>query len=278
MPRTWQASDGVETVTDAMVEQFGNAANYNVIDGCDISYSATGLGITISAGNVRHNGSKIAVAGNSVTLIPDGTNPLWALVGIDSSGVAQIVHGTAAANPTEPELGDYVDICKVLVEANQTIANACAHKLDKRLYAPRILTLSGSGAVATLSADASTTTSMANVTDLKVDVSANETYTFRLLIHYTASATADYYWRLAGPTGSVITARQIYTDLAASETHRYAAGSASTAGYANGFGTSTPGVIIIEGSAVIGSTAGSLQYQHQSSSGKTKAKSRLELF
>ena len=280
MPRNWQATDSVDIASDSMVEQFGNLATYNVVDGCDITYSASGLSVSVSAGSVTHNGARIAVAGGSITLVPDATYPMSVWVAVNSSGTVEAVTGTAAAEPVVPELGDRVEIALVKVEANQTIAAACEHKMDRRLFGPTLVTVGGSdSASATLSADAATTSTMANVVGLSVSVAANTVYAFRLLIHYTASASADYSWRVTGPTGAVVIAEQsVGYNLSAVGEVRYAASTSATGGSANGFGTSTPGVLAVYGSLLTGATAGTLQYQHKSdASGKTKAKSRLEL-
>jgi hypothetical protein len=56
MPKSWRAANFIEPVTDSMAEQFGNAANYCVVSGCEPQYSGSGLSVTVSAGVIKHNG------------------------------------------------------------------------------------------------------------------------------------------------------------------------------------------------------------------------------
>ena len=146
MARTYATQTNAEPISAGMLEQFGNFANYSVVSGCAATFSGANLTVTIASGSVKHNGSTVTVAGNSVTIVPDVTAPLWAWIGINSSGTATITHGTAAATPTVPALGDVVPIYLVYVQANLGNANAATYKLDKRvIYSglKGILTTSG---------------------------------------------------------------------------------------------------------------------------------------
>src|SRR5262245_13671805 len=105
MARTWAATDSTNWCSDSMMEQFGNMATYNVVSGCAYTPSGANLQVTVAAGTITHNGSSVSVAGNTVTLVADGSNPRWTWVAINSSGTAEIVSGTPASDPTEPEVG-----------------------------------------------------------------------------------------------------------------------------------------------------------------------------
>lgn len=146
MTITWQAEDTVEPIADTTIEGIANFNNYSVTSGCGLTYSAANMTVTVAAGTVLHNGSTVTVAGNTVTLVSDATNPRWTWIGVPSTGTAAIVSGTAAATPTVPEIGDYVPLALVYVQANLAIANNATWKLDKRvLYAglKSIMTTSG---------------------------------------------------------------------------------------------------------------------------------------
>ena len=144
MTITWQAEDTVEPIADTTIEGIANFATYGVTIGCGLTYSAANLTVTVAAGTVRHNGTQVTVAGNNVTLVADTTNPRWTWIGVPSNGTAAIVSGTAAATPTVPEIGDYVPLALVYVQANLAIANNATYKLDKRVFTgPNVQTFTG---------------------------------------------------------------------------------------------------------------------------------------
>lgn len=146
MTITWQAEDTVEPIADTTIEGIANFATYAVTYGCGLTYSGANMNVTVGAGTVRHNGAIVAVAGNTVTLVADATNPRWTWIGVPSNGTAAIVSGTAAATPTVPEIGDYVPLALVYVQANLTVANNASYKLDKRvLSGPDIQEFSSNG-------------------------------------------------------------------------------------------------------------------------------------
>ena len=133
MTITWQAEDTVEPIADTTIEGIANFTNYSVTAGCGLTYSSSTMAVTVAAGSVLHNGVTVVVAGNSVTLVADATNPRWTWIGIPSSGTADIVSGTAAAIPSVPEIGDRVPLALVYVQAILAIANNATYKLDKRV-------------------------------------------------------------------------------------------------------------------------------------------------
>jgi len=281
MPKTWRATNYVEPVSDSIAEQIGNASNYAVVSGCAPSYSGAGLTVTVAAGTVRHNGTNISVASASITLIPDATYPLWAWVSVQSTGVPTVTHGTAAANPSVPEYGDNVPISLILVEANQTIAASCGVKMDKRIFSPSLVTLTSGTASASLTADASTTSTIASITDLAIPVTAGASYMIRGLIHYKVSS-AGYIFSIAAPDGSTMAITYQCLNSAGTEQITPAFTSPTRAyatGVAQGLGVTTQSVIAINGTLTVGSTSGTLQYKHAGyEGGKTLAKSRLELY
>ena len=278
MTRTWSATDATHWVSDTMMEQFGNLANYNVVDGCGASYSGTDLVVTIAAGTVTHNGVQIAVAGNTVTLVADATNPRFTWIAINSSGVAEIVSGTAAADPTEPELGDRVEIALVKVTAGATVASSL-DAADRRLFAPTTADTDAAGLTADVNSAASTT--LGDITGLSASLAANGTYAFRALVHYTAAAAADYKFGITVPSGAALHAMCVYMNTSNTGTISSITSSGGSIN-ANGFGASTPGVIAVFGSIMGTYSAGDLQFQqaHVAVSGTvtTKSKSRIELF
>lgn len=290
MPRNWNTEDAVEPVSDTMMEAFGNWQNYNIVSGCELTYSGTDMTVAVSAGQARINGTLVAVPASTEALSADASNPLWAWVcfGHDTIGVnyqTQVISGTPAADPTVPEYASNfsvsggVELALVLVEPNQTIAANCTYKFDKRMFGPRVVVVSagGSGSSAILNADTACPFVLTDVDDLVLPVVANTTYSFRALIHYMASASGDYFWQLRGP-GKLTVLSQSF-DLSATGIVQGVPSSGVVSGAANGFGTSTPGVLAVEGSLVT-TAAGTLQFKHGSSvtGGVTMAKSRLELF
>lgn len=278
MTRSWQAVDTTEPADDTMMEQFGNAANYNVVEGCALTYSGSNLNVTVGAGTITHNGAQVSVAGDTVTLVADASNPRWSWVAVNSSGSPVLVSGTPAADPAVPEVGDNVELAKVLIPAGATVASSITTKLDKRYFAPRDAATDASG----LEADVTTTsTSLANVSGIAATLSTSTTYAFTALIHYYAAAANDYKFSFTVPSGALIHALCAYTNTSGTATVGTITSSGGTL-TANGFGATTPGVIAIWGSVITSSTAGTLQFQHalgaSTGTNSTLAKSRLEVF
>src|SRR3990167_2770723 len=200
MTRSWVATDATNWASDTLMEQFGNAATYNVISGCAPTYSGSNLNVTVAAGSITHNASTVAVAGNVVTLVADGMNPRWTWVAVNSAGTAEIVSGTPAVDPTEPELGDRVEVALVYVAAGATVASSLT-SMDRRLFAPTAADTESAG----LTADVTTTsTTLANVTGLAGSMLANTNYAFRALVHYTAAAANDYKLGITVPAAATL--------------------------------------------------------------------------
>lgn len=206
MARIYQSVDHVEVLTDTMMEQFGNEQAYHWDDGCELSYSATDLTVTIAEGNVTHSGADTPVSEDTITLVPDGSNPLWAHIGIDSTGGAVVVHGTAAADPVPPELGDYVELALVKVEAAQTIANACSYKIDKRMKGKSLVQfVTGTGSTtASLTSDVAASGTIAAVTPLTLALGASGTYLVDAQLIIKATSAGSYYLSFLGPSGSTL--------------------------------------------------------------------------
>lgn len=133
MPYVAAAEDGIEPVSDSIWEIVANIANYNVVSGCAVTYSASDMVATIASGTITHNGSSVTVAGNTVTLVADASNPRWTWIYVASTGTAAITSGDPLAVPTVPELGDNVALALIKVPAAQTIASTITYKLDKRI-------------------------------------------------------------------------------------------------------------------------------------------------
>lgn len=259
------------------MEQLANIATYNVVSGCGASYSGSNLNVTVAAGTITHNGNSVAVAGNTVTLVADGTNPRFTWVALDSTGAPLIVSGTPAADPTEPELGDYVEVALVKVAAGATIASSQT-SVDRRLFAPTVTDASAT----TLGTNQTTTsTTLADISGLSAAVSANTTYAFRALVHYYSAAANDYKFAITIPASAAIHAVVEYINTSAAGTVGTITASGGSVA-ANGYGATVAGVIAIHGSLITAGTAGNLQFQHALNAGTgtntTLAKSRLEVF
>lgn len=136
MAYQYQCADAIEPVSDSFGEQSANSAQYNVTGGCAATYSSGDMTKTIAPGGVTHNFVSINVAGNTVTLVSDPSNPRWTWTGINSSGVAVIVSGDPAAIPAVPEIGDLASVSLDLIQTNQTVASNIVTKLDKRVPWP----------------------------------------------------------------------------------------------------------------------------------------------
>lgn len=191
MPYTADVTDGVTPVADSLWEIVANIANYNVISGCGATFNAGAMTVIIAAGSTTFNGSTQAVAGNTPTLVSDPTNPRWTWIASSSTGVATVISGTPAATPAVPELGDYVALYLVKVEAGQTIANNITYKHDVRIFRP-----GGTPAVASVTGSATglgSTTTSATYVDV---TSGSITYTSTgkpAVVIAVVSAVANYF-------------------------------------------------------------------------------------
>lgn len=131
----WIAQDGVEPIQSDTIGAIANRALYNTVSGCTAAYSGVNMQVTIAAGVITHNGTNTIVAGNTVTLISDPSLPRWAYIYVNSSGVAVVIHGAAAAAPAVPDTGANPTNQLVYVQAALTTATNATYKLDKRILA-----------------------------------------------------------------------------------------------------------------------------------------------
>ena len=130
-----QWSDSVDPFDDGAAEALGNQQMYGVIRGCAVTLDASDMTWDIATGDVMHNGIPVAVAAqtNVTTVTADASNDRWVRMRVNGSGTASAVEGTAAASPTKPDLGDFVEVHAVLVDANLTILANAAQSIVKRL-------------------------------------------------------------------------------------------------------------------------------------------------
>ena len=199
MPYIWSAQDTVEPIAGDTIASIANFANYSVLSGCGLTYSSSVMTVTVAAGFVSHNGSSVTVAGNNVTLVADTTNPRWTWIGVNSSGTAEIVSGTAAATPTVPAIGDRVALALVYVQANLAIANNATYKLDKRVFNNDTTNTPGFiQKVKTSDQTFTSNTTLANITassgNFAFSIAANEIW------------RVEYYMIVENSTGSINTA------------------------------------------------------------------------
>jgi len=258
--RTWATEDAIEWAHDTMMEQFGNLANYNVVSGCAVTYDAANMTLDIAAGSITHNGSRVSVSAqaNALTLVADGSNPRWSWIALDSAGAAVLVSGTAASDPAVPELGDYVELALVKIEAGQTIANNITYKYDKRIFLP-----AGTETVIRKSANESVTssTTLQNDDELLYAMDANTNYHFEISVLFTGGTAGDMKFSITTPSGG---------DLWATGWIPYAGGvsafgpisaSGGVISSVDALGTTNPTMIFIRGVVMNSSTAGNLQFQ-----------------
>lgn len=157
---TLQAVDADEYFHDTDYELLGNAAQYNVISGCGVTYDAANMTADVAAGAITHNYAPVQVSAtaDAYTLVSDASNERWAGLCLDSAGAAVLVSGDAAASssvePTKPEIGDRVLLAYVKIQAAQTIAASTEYQLDKRIAAPNGLIGFSSTATSTTSTSA----------------------------------------------------------------------------------------------------------------------------
>ncbi|KKN74335.1 hypothetical protein LCGC14_0391360 [marine sediment metagenome] len=149
MARLFEAVDTTEPFSDVDLEMVANMGTYHVVSGCALDYDAANMTVDIAAGVIVLDGVLVivAAAANAVTMVSDGSNPRWAWIHVDSSGTAGITHGTAAATPAKPELGNVVAISAELIATSATIANDQTHIVKRippvaatGLYQPTFIT------------------------------------------------------------------------------------------------------------------------------------------
>lgn len=204
----WVAQSNVEPIAAVTIQAIANSYFYNVLSGVDATYNAGNLNITYASGTVTHNSTITGVAGNSVTLVADPTNPRWTYSYVNSSGVAAIVSGTAAATPAVPDPGANVTVQLTYVQAGLTIAANATYQLDKRVFAnavPSTTNLTGltqkykSGTQVF-----TTTTTFADVTassgNFAFTVAANEVWQVEYYLPIDFGGTGGAKFQLTGPS------------------------------------------------------------------------------
>ena len=296
MAYTAAAQDTDEPIADTDFETVANQHNYGVVSGCGVTYDAADLTYDVAAGTILHNGILVAVAAqaNAGTLIADSTNPRWAYIYLDSTGTEGLVHGTAAATPAKPELGDNVILAAVKIEAAQTIANNIAVKLDKRVmtHAPTVTKYKTATQVI------SATTTFADVAassgSFAAAIAANEIIDIEGWIPCVMSTTGGVKFQFTGPaapTGVNITGTQNlqvnvsttdnistpittpFTAVTAFSSAFAAADSVATATSADAakYNLNGPNVIYIKARIINGANAGTvtLQVAQNSAAGTT---------
>ena len=260
MTRTWATEDAIEWAHDTMMEQFGNIANYNVVSGCAVTYDAANMTLDIASGSITHNGLRVAVSSqaNALTLVADGSNPRWSWIALDSAGAAVLVSGTAASDPSIPELGDYVELALVKIEAGQTIANNITYKYDKRLFLP-----AGTETTVRKSANESVTssTTLQNDDELKYEMAANTNYQFEFSILYTGGTAGDIKFTVTTPSGGDLWATGWAPSGGSVSTFGPMTASGTVISGLDALGTTNPTMIYIRGVAMNSSTVGDLQLQ-----------------
>ena len=200
MPGRYQDADGIEPVSDSFGETATNIAQYATVNGCGVTYSGLNMTFDVAAGVILHNRLFIPVAAQSAAgpLVADPTNPRWTWIALDNTGTVVVVSGTPAASPTVPEIGDYVAIALVKVEAAQTIANNITTKLDKGAVYPSAITKYKSATQVY-----TTSTSLTNVTatngDFAFYAAASEVWMATYYIPLSFGGTGGFKCQIAGP-------------------------------------------------------------------------------
>lgn len=199
MPYQFQAVDSIEPFSDVDLEIVANAGLYHVVDGCAVTYNAGAMTCSVAAGTIMHNGNLVVVAAqaDAATMVSDGGDPRWAFTRISSSGTFSITHGTAAATPAKPEVGDFTVLTAELIAAGATIANDQTH-IDKRippmsptgLYQPTFITNNehyiANGGVFDDASTAWTTTNMG----VYVPFTVNRKATVKKLYHFNGAVAS----------------------------------------------------------------------------------------
>lgn len=214
MAITWQATDTIEPAADTDIEQAANAHLYGVISGCPVTFDAADMTYDVGAGTILHNGSVVSVSAqaNAGTLVADGTNPRWAYIYLDSTGTEGLTHGTAAADPAKPEIGDNVAIAAVLIAAGATIASSQT-TLDKRVWThyPTSLVkyMSATQVFTTNTTYADLVTSGSGT--MSFPVVANGIYVARVIGHLTFGGTGGVKFQVTGPAAPTAVSIEVYS-------------------------------------------------------------------
>lgn len=246
----WTAQSNVEPVSTATIGGIANIANYAIVSGCAPTYSAANLNVTVASGAILYGGVYTAVAGASVTLVADPTNPRWSWVGINSAGTPTLVSGTAAATPSVPDVGNMVPVTLVYVNAALTIADNATYKLDKRVFAPAGGVPAGGIVTNYKSATQvrTTDTSFVDVTGAKgstfsFSIGANEVWEAEYWIPLAFGGTGGAKFQITGPTAPT------NVDVTGTRTLVFA-----DAALANNFTRQAPLTVVTAFSSIIGAT------------------------
>jgi len=172
-----------------------------VVSGCLVPSSMT-LVIAVPSGSVRVAGQVVSVAGNTVTVMPDASNPLLALVSVPTGGVAVITHGTAAANPFAPDVpASSVALAMIYVPA-ASAAVAANQITDKQVIVPAPGAAGDTVIKKTADQAFTSTTLFVSDASLMIPVAANTDYVFSFFIIFqSAATTTGARFALSGPAG-----------------------------------------------------------------------------
>lgn len=210
----YESDDINEPWHDVDVEQLANSQLNGVIGGCALTYSGSTMAVTMGAGTALINGvvKQITSDGTGVTLVADGSNKRWAIIGLTSSGAMALVSGTAAASSSveasKPEAGSIVvPLGMVKIEAAQTIANSISVKLDKRIPIRSFVLRK------TANETVNTSATLQNDDDLYFYMNASEVWVFELHAGMNSGSTPNFKWAWTLQSGGAGTAS--YLDTAA---------------------------------------------------------------
>jgi hypothetical protein len=204
MALIWEAVDDIEPIADGTIAGIANIANYATISGCAQTYSLSDMVKTVAAGEVLHNGTVTAVAGNTVTLVADSLFARWTYTLVNSTGAAVIISGDPAAEPSVPEPGDRVIIGLDLVQAGQTIANDITYQIDKRVIVPTQEAIRYKTATQVFTADTTFADITASSGNMAFSIAAGETVQARFLLPVTVTGTGGLKLQLTGPAGPTL--------------------------------------------------------------------------
>lgn len=201
----WKAQDNVEPIQADTIGAIANIGSYATISGCGQTYSISDMVVTIASGSVLHNSTVTTVAGNTVTLVSDPTNPRWTYQYVNSSGVAAIVSGTPAASPSVPDFGANVTGSLTYVQAGLTIAGNATYQLDKRVMTLAITSLTGitqkyKSTTQTVSASTSLVDVSAASGNFAFAIAANEVWQVEYIIPLTFTGTGGAKFQITGPS------------------------------------------------------------------------------
>lgn len=102
----------------------------SVISGCNPSKGSGDFDVDIAAGEVVVGGTQVSVSSGTVTLSTSDSNDRVDLVHVNSSGTLSKTEGTAATDPTAPDIpSDEVLLATVLVEGGASSLSSAGSKI-----------------------------------------------------------------------------------------------------------------------------------------------------